>query len=424
MKQSLIFLWTLLTSLSMLGQATDRLSLIEAHDLAQSYSPLSKNKVLIPQSSALRLRSVQQSRLPTIQLKADGRIQSETISFPEDAGLPISLDLPLYSFQTYAQAQYLIYDGGINQAQQQLEQVQLEVDKQSLEVDLNGIKEQVNQLFLGILFARKRSEILKLTLTDLGLRKEAMQAAVENGTLLESEVDQLLVRELELTAEIEKVENETRSLFAVLGALIGQEIPEDLELETPDMEDFSLALPVTRPEQVLLDRQKQALAASESMIQASRRPKLSAFANGGVGYPNPLNLLANEVAPYAIGGINFSWNLVDWGKANRDRQLIEIQSQMIDNRKEAFEFGLTAMEGKYREDILGLENHITRDQEIVALQEKILSQLSTQLENGVITTNEYLIQSNAALQARQQLELHQVQLLQTKVNYLTQQGAL
>ena len=97
---------------------------------------------------------------------------------------------------------------------------------------------------------------------------------------------------------------------------------------------------------------------------------------------------------------------------------------MIDNQLETFEHNLNLTDGKFREDILKLEKQLIRDEEIAQLQNKILKQLSVQLENGVITVNDYLIQSNAELRARQQLQLHKTQLTQIKIDYLTQRGAL
>ena len=151
---------------------------------------------------------------------------------------------------------------------------------------------------------------------------------------------------------------------------------------------------------------------------------MSAFAKAGFGYPNPLNFFDNSVSPYAIGGLGFSWNLFDWGKEGRDRELLIVQSQIIENQQKTFEHNLDLTEGKYREDIAKLEGRISRDQEIADLQSKILEQLSSQLEHGVITVTDYLTQVNTELRARQQLELHQVQLQQVKIDYLTQRGAL
>ncbi|MEM7375258.1 MAG: TolC family protein [Bacteroidota bacterium] len=406
------------------GQPGQTLSLTHAHELSRQHSALEKNLGLLAKASFLRQESIDQSRLPSIQWKADARIQSEVVSLPEDIGIPLTIDLPLYNIRTYADVQYLLYDGGMTGALSDQEGLKSAVEHEKVEVELNKLPPQVNQTFMGVLFSRKKSDILAVTLKDLGLRKESMQAGVEHGVILQSEVDKIHVRELELLAEMERTQNESRALLAVLSRLTGEDLSENVQLDLPDLNGFSLGVPIQRPEQGLFEQQQRLIDSREDIIQASKRPKISAFASGGIGYPNPLNFFDNQLSPYAMGGVAFSWNLVDWGKANRDRQIMSIQMQMIENQREAFESGLQAMEGKYQEDIAGLENQIKRDREITELQHQILEQLSSQLEHGVITANEYLIQTNAELQARQQLQLHEIQLIQVKIQYLTQQGAL
>jgi outer membrane protein TolC len=47
---------------------------------------------------------------------------------------------------------------------------------------------------------------------------------------------------------------------------------------------------------------------------------------------------------------------------------------------------------------------------------------NAQLENGVITTIDFLQDVNAEDQARQNLIIHQIQLLQSQINYMTLAG--
>ena len=49
-------------------------------------------------------------------MQAEARIQSETVSFPEDAGIPLAIDLPLYSFKPFLELNYALYDGGLTHA--------------------------------------------------------------------------------------------------------------------------------------------------------------------------------------------------------------------------------------------------------------------------------------------------------------------
>ena len=69
-----------------------------------------------------------------------------------------------------------------------------------------------------------------------------------------------------------------------------------------------------------------------------------------------------------------------------------------------------------------LEQLIEKDAAIIELRDQVKEAAKAQLENGVITANDYLREVNAADQGRQSLITHQVQLLQAKINYQTISG--
>jgi outer membrane protein TolC len=63
-----------------------------------------------------------------------------------------------------------------------------------------------------------------------------------------------------------------------------------------------------------------------------------------------------------------------------------------------------------------------KDAEIINLRIMVKDAAKAQLENGVITANDYLREVNAEDQARQSLIVHQLQLLQAQINYQTIKG--
>ncbi|MBI5914152.1 MAG: hypothetical protein HY842_02150, partial [Bacteroidetes bacterium] len=87
-----------------------------------------------------------------------------------------------------------------------------------------------------------------------------------------------------------------------------------------------------------------------------------------------------------------------------------------------FEDALENLDGKFQEDISKIKNQIASDEEIAKLQAEILKQLSSQLENGVITATDYLLQSNAELQARLAAQTRRVQLAQVEAAWRTHFG--
>ena len=97
---------------------------------------------------------------------------------------------------------------------------------------------------------------------------------------------------------------------------------------------------------------------------------------------------------------------------------------MIDNQRENFEYRLQQFDEKTKTDIQTIELQIEKGEQIVSLQNEIARQLAAQLDNGIITATDYLLQVNAVIQAELNLKTQQLRIEQIKVNYLTQKGLL
>ena len=158
------------------------------------------------------------------------------------------------------------------------------------------------------------------------------------------------------------------------------------------------------------------------MIDVQKKPQLSAYAQAGVGYPNPLNFLANEVAPYGILGVQMNWKIADWNKTQVDKDILLLQSQKLINAEETFNFNLNSKKAKYQSDVNRLLSQIEQDEKIADLQAEILKQIAAQLDEGVITSSEYIIQVNAELLSRQNLLIHQTELSKLQLEFWSERG--
>ena len=251
-----------------------------------------------------------------------------------------------------------------------------------------------------------------------------MEAGLRHGVVLESDVKRLKVEALKLTSNIEETKGKIKSLFATLSSLTGLEMDENTELQLPGLDGFALESTINRPELELFQLQRSQILANESLITAVNKPKVGAFLQAGVGYPNPLNFFEDKLSPFAVAGVKMTWKILDWKQSDRDRQLLSVQSQIVANQQAVFEKNINVQEGQFQEDIETLNQLLERDAEIAELQREILTQVEAQLERGVITSMEYLDQVNAEIQAQLNLETHALQLQQIKVNYLTLKGQL
>ena len=405
-------------------QSVSNLTIDDCLEKALAKHPLQQQPALLRTASEVRLDKIETTRMPSLEWKGLGSFQSEVVQFPfEMPGVP-GIDLPLYRLQTYVDASYVLSDGGMREAQKSLETAQLAAQEQQVKVELDKIKPMVTQSYFQILLLREQKNILRQSRQILQNKSQQLEAGLRHGVVLESDVHKLTVEDLRLQSEIDQIQGQIEGALATLEQLVGEPLDTATRLVVPSLEKSAWNLPAPRPEFELFVQQKQAVLARESLIMASKKPKLAAFAQAGLGAPNPLNFFDESLSPYGILGVNFSWKITDWKQADRDRQLLSLQTKIIENQKDNFNHQLEVQSQQYQSQFAALEKVIARDLEIVQLQETILEQISAQLDHGVITTTEYIEQVNQTTLARLQQEAHLIQLQQTKASYLILRGQL
>ena len=417
-------LTSLLFAIGLNGQPVKELSLQEAYLLLEERYPALKNSSLLDQIHEKELAQIEKNSLPDIFLKADGRFQSESTSLDTDSStpLPFEIDQPLFSVKTYLEANYLIMDGGLKEAQKSLKTIQLKADQQNLEVDRFALRERVNQHAVNIQLLRSQLQLFDISLADLQARRENVSASVANGVLLESELVKLDIKQKEIEAQKSNVVFSLTGMIKSLGDLLDINLAEDVLLQFPELLDPKAVPALNRPEQQYFKLQRDAILANSQIIEAGNRPKLSAFAQAGVGYPNPVNILDNNLALYGIIGAQFSWQITDWKKEALDKELLTLQAIKLKNTEDTFEFNINSKKASYLSDIDRIREQIKADEEIAALQAALLVQLAAQVDEGVITTTDYIIQVNAELKARQQLLVHQTELLNKQLLFWNEMG--
>ncbi len=424
MKQRNYFIgFLLLISTLNFGQSRTELSLLDAYSLLEKNYPILQNSGLLEQIYQKEIQQLDIAKKPQLFIKADGRIQSQSVSLKSDNPMfPIEIDQPIWSVKTYAEAQYSILDGGRNEAQRTLKEVKLKADLQNIEVNRFALRERINQLFFGITLLREQSKLFDISLKDLEVRKAQVAAGLEMGVLLESELTKIKVKELEIKSMQDNVGFQVAGLVNTLSILVGEEISNEAKLNFPIISSPTEIPKLNRPEQEYFKLQREAILAQSAIVDVEKKLQLSAFAQAGIGYPNPLNFLADEVAPYGILGIQMNWKIADWNKSKVDKEILSLQSQKLSQAQETFNFNLNSKKAQYQADVNRLLFLIEQDEKIANLQGEILKQLAAQLEEGVITSSEYITQVNAELLSRQNLLIHQTELAKLQVGFWSERG--
>jgi len=192
-----------------------------------------------------------------------------------------------------------------------------------------------------------------------------------------------------------------------------------LQLPEPNIE--GAGIDVKRPELKLFDLQKDRLSGMDKLTETKTKPRLLGFGTLGYGRPG-LNMLSNDFKGYAMVGAKLSWNVWNWNQTNNERQVFGVQKSIIETQKESFNQNLKIALQNNQSEINKYQSLIDTDNHIIQLRNEITLSAASQLDNGVITSTEYLTEVNAELAARLNLKTHQVKLTQAKIDYLITLG--
>jgi outer membrane protein TolC len=394
-----------------------QLSIDSANAIARNNYPLIKQKDLIRQTADLSIENLRKGYLPQVTLSGQATYQTDVtkvdIPFPGIKITPPSKD----QYKIVADVNQVLYDGGVIKQQKALQELTASSEDQRIEVELYKLKEKINQLYLGVLYLDEQIKQVDLIKKDIQSGIKKTDAQVQNGTAFKSNLNTLKAELLKTDQRLIELKAGRKGLLGTLGLFLNKSLDENIILEKPRVSAVSQT-EITRPEIKLFNEQSRVAEHQYKLIHARNLPRTSLFVQGGYGRPG-LNLLKNEFAPFAIGGIRLNWSLAGLYTSKKEKQLVEISRKGIDIQKETFVLNTNTQAQQQSAEIEKLQQLVATDFEIIELRKSVKDAANAQLENGVITANDYLREVNAEDLARQMLITHQLQLLQAQINYQT-----
>jgi outer membrane protein TolC len=246
-----------------------------------------------------------------------------------------------------------------------------------------------------------------------------MQEAVKNGTALQSSLDELQANLLQQEQNEINLKANRKAYIDMLGVLINVPLDESTVLQTPNT--ISVIDSISRPELALYDFQKKSYDVQDKILNAQNRPKLIFFAQGGYAEPG-LDAFDVNFEWYYIGGFKLNWNFGGYYTLKNQRQLLNIDRETTDVNKETFLFNTHVTMKQQSAQILSLQEMMSKDDEIVAKRTSIKESSKAQMEQGTITVHEYVGELDAEDEAKQNLILHKIQLLQAEYTYQNTTG--
>lgn len=402
----------------LLAQPLQKLSLAEAYDLSQKNYPAVKQKDLVKQTASISIENLQKGFLPQFSVTGQATYQSDVTKVP--VSLPgLAIDPPAKDqYRLVAEVSQLVYDGGLTKEQKALQQLNAVVEDQKVEVELYKLKERINQVYLSILFLEEQLKQVELVKTDIQTGIKRVEAQVQNGVAFRSNLNMLKAELLKTEQRAIEVRSSRKGLVDVLSLFTGQVLAENVHLEKPASIVSAVTTEIDRPELKLYNEQEKFIGQQERLINAKNLPRASLFAQGGYGRPG-LNMLLNEFDLYYVGGIRFNWSLGGLYTKKKEKEQVAINKKMIEVQKETFLLNTNSQLKQQKAEIDKLRQLLDSDIQIVELRRTVTDAAKAQLENGVITANDYLKEINAEDQARQLKITHEVQLLQAQINYQT-----
>src|SRR6185437_4726949 len=407
--------------------ARDSLRLDDLQNRAVQHDPRTRQLDLLTSQSALRLQDIDASQLPVISANADGQYQSQVVTLP--LRLPNGLSFPVPPHDTYdahVGAQQPIYDPTVR-ARRGVERAQLAASQAAVQTSTFALRQNVNDAYFSALLQQAQYAEQESAITDLEARRKVAASRVAQGAALRSETEMLDAELLRRRQAATQLAAGRDAALVVLGDLTGQQIPAADALVLPDLsaavarvrQDVDTLR--ARPEYEQFARSRDVLAQQQTSLGAADLPRVSAFGRAGYGRPG-LNPLAQAFSNYWLAGVQVEWTPWNWGATRRDREVLELQRQIVATNEAAFDRSVQRSIAREVASIDQLAQTLADDDTIVALRENILRETGFRFSEGVVTSADYVDRETDLLDARLSRATHRVQLAQARANFLTSLG--
>lgn len=400
--------------------AQQSISLEICYQKAIDHYPLTLQKEINSASLEASIQKLNKNNLPQLNLNSQVSYQSDVTKIPIQ-GLPGVEELSKDWYKINLDLNQMLYDGGSTARQKAVEEADYAINQQNLEVQWFGLKNKINQLFFSAILLEQNLKVLATHKESLQARLSDVESGIRNGTILASNADILKAELIQLEQSTDEVKISRDAICSILSEYTGLTIDEQTIFEIPQAEPDLSIFTNNRPEITLMSLQQQKIVATKKLTGSQNLPRLMAFGQLGYGRPG-FDMLNNNFTDYYIFGARLSWSFWDWNKTKKQKEILNLKSEIIETQKETFNQQVRVEIKNKLADINKLEKMINRDKQIIELRENIVASAASQLDNGIITSTAYVTELNAASKAKLDMEAHRIELVQAKVDYMAVLG--
>jgi len=291
-----------------------------------------------------------------------------------------------------------------------------------MEVELYQLKRSLVELAFALEFVQQQRALNKTHRDQLQIKFTEFTSLVQNGSMLASQLDALQLEQLKLEQALTELSSERIRICASISNLSGLPIDTSMHI------DLGNPLPPAqktqnRPEYQLMSLQQQSLLKSQDLNYSQYLPRVYAYATAGYGRPG-FNYLSDEFDDFYLVGLGLNWKIWNWQDGKKDREVLKINSQIIETQKESFDLNLQNSLTQYQQEMLKQQELVKQDDKMIQLQTNIVKTADHQLKNGSITSSAYVDELQKLRQYQMAMETHKIREKLAVVNYIWALGLL
>ena len=382
--------------------------------------PIYKQSELYKTQQAINVSAIREAWLPKLNLNASATYQSEVVQF----NIPgFTTNFPHDAYIGSLSMEQLIFDGGIGKRQQTLETLSSEVEIQKNTVELYKSADRVNQIYMAILLAKENISMLELFKDNLMQRSTSVAAAVSNGLMLQTNLDEIEVELLKTQQNLIEATENLVGLCASLTLMTGKEITPKTTLSLIPAGGTSIVMSIMRPETKLLLMQESLLDERYKLATNVALPKVYLGAVGNYGRPGP-NFINQDLRFFGSGNVSLRWNISTLYGLGREQRKFDLNKKMLEIQRDQLNKNIEISLATYTSQLSALDQLMKLDALILAKKAEISEVSAAQLANGKITSTVYLIQLNDEMAARLNLKIHEIKKINAWSNYNITMGLI
>ena len=428
----IFFLTSICLSASLVGAfpvsaqtASRQYTLDSCYVFARDNYPMMKQYGIIQKLGELSVRDALSSYIPQITLGGEAAYYSDVVAFPEKIEALFSQFAGM-DFEGLRNDQYKVlldinqnlWDGGYSGAKKAAAIAEAEVSAMKTATELYGLKSRVTEVYFGILATGAMIEQNDVAAGILKDNRNMLQACVENGVAMESDLDAIDAEILANEQNRIRLVGSRDTYIRLMSLITGRPMDTDTEFLVPEEALYRQEYgenEVKRYELALFDAQEASVAARRKMVNSSVMPSFSLFAQGYYGYPG-MNMF-DDMLNYKWGfngvvGIRFRWNISGFFTKKNHLGQLDQSLRTIELQRETFLFNNRLEQAGKSAEIEQMRSIMEQDERIIGLRRSVREASEARLANGTITANDLVRDIAAETKARLDRSLHELEYLQ------------